>query len=881
MLPPIVSSYQQYKHDTAKIATWLFQKSSDCGFVRSKAMRRKASKSSKYEIALKEFVPMAEAIAKSADKFGVKITTGMIKTFKRCIRARSGINEWFIAEDSENDVSNEGHKHCVAVLQEALEVLVPLQKLQEIDESGYKLAKLRSNSEEDTATLQVKNAFGSLMVEELDEAILAAVADATPEPSAKGAVECSLEDNGEDWFFAVQSFFDEIHEMRTLIQALWMGYAAGDIDVATVSVVSNTAVDLANLKPNPTWGDHLVPLEAWDAVEESLLLPYRWLASHIERANGPTGVAITRPAFVGQYDALFDRSKATPKQLYEQDSALLTDMLTTTLPYVLMGTTPNDTELLKGLRTVTEEERSPPTWLAFAAQLYVDAQTSLKTKGTQPCSDLIEFALDARRVLRGHAKFNQKHTLVGYQTPQSELWPETTEEIEQWVLDDQMHKSMNASYSLAAQKRQNKKSKARKVREWQPYEILRMDSTLCGLWKYCFHLQLQTAGLRLVNQTQVMVVAHLYNALKQNDYLPKDCVWQDVEYLLKIHERANTFLGERPKTIEECTKRLALAQGVSPQTFAAGRREGARARPVFSKSGGKILQRSTPIAEVFVERFLEDGSTDLSLANIETVLTKRGSSAATGEVSGGGLISPNTDDDQEGSEDDADDIHDSTLMQWNDTRTVPSVGFLEELAAALQAEHLDLQFDYFSFHRQTRSLLEQIHTACYDYGKDWIKEEFWEAMAGPEGAMMMPGVIMLAASSPAKSQNLYALKDVAVVDTRGLKAAAVVMKEFIEREGAAYSEKELSQLDLRQKMGEREHGDDWDTDVATLMANLGLTGSVGRVDGMTKQESARELKAWTVEKAAAKWNSLSESEKAAQTCRPKERVPSISTTTAT
>jgi hypothetical protein len=503
MLPPIVSSYQQYKEDTATIATWLFQKSSDCGFVRSKAMRRKASKSSKYEIALKEFVPMAEAIAKSADKFGVKITTGMIKTFKRCIRARSGINEWFIAEDSENDVANEGHKHCVAVLQEALEVLIPLQRLQEIDRSGYKLANMQSTQEQDAATLNVKNAFGNLVIEELDEAVLAAVADAFPEPSTKGAIECSLEDDGEDWFFAVQSFFDDMHEMRGYIQHLWKRYATGDMDSGTVSVVSNTAVDLvrraeaelakikvpepynaldkdlpelwfaelnvqAGLGPMRPSRETMVPLEAWAAVEESLLLPYRELELHASRITSGAGMPMTRPAWLGQYDALLDRSKAGAQRLYEQDAALLSDMLTTILPYTSIGNTPNDTELHKGLRTETPTGKTP-TWLVFAAQLYVDAQTALKTKGSQPCSDLIEFALDARRVLRGHAKFDQKHELVGYQTPASRIWTaEVADEIEQWVLDDQIYKSMSSAFTQAGMRRSNAKTGSKKFREWQP-----------------------------------------------------------------------------------------------------------------------------------------------------------------------------------------------------------------------------------------------------------------------------------------------------------------------------------------------------------------------------------------------------------------------------
>lgn len=277
---------------------------------------------------------------------------------------------------------------------------------------------------------------------------------------------------------------------------------------------------------------------------------------------------------------------------------------------------------MEGLSSQTLNNKTP-TWLVFAAQLYVDARTTLRTKSTQPCSDLVGFSLDARRVLRGHAKFDAKHVLVGYQSLTSQKWPDVAQEIETWALKDEMYHILNTKMSVKKQRLGNLKTNAKKTREWQPYEILKMDPTLVGRWKYCFSLQLQSEGIRLVNETQVMVVAHLYNALKQNGYLLEDCEWIDAEYLLDIHAKANTFLGERPKTIEDCTKRLALAQGVSPQTFAAGRRRGQGPRVLYSKSGGRILDRGTPVASAFVNRFLLDGKTETCLVDLEAILAKR------------------------------------------------------------------------------------------------------------------------------------------------------------------------------------------------------------------------------------------------------------------
>jgi hypothetical protein len=59
--------------------------------------------------------------------------------------------------------------------------------------------------------------------------------------------------------------------------------------------------------------------------------------------------------------------------------------------------------------------------------------------------------------------------------------------------------------------------------------------------------------------------------------------------LVEMHGRQDIFLGDFPTTIEDCTKRLAMFQGVSAQTFAKNRRRGGQ-QVVFSKNGGRILK---------------------------------------------------------------------------------------------------------------------------------------------------------------------------------------------------------------------------------------------------------------------------------------------------
>lgn len=1008
MLPEaLLSKYKQYKHDTASIAAWLHSTAHRCGYDsqavakpvttpaagklkgRARKLARDAASAAKkpqsdagknassngetkYEVKIREFVPMAESIADyAAVNAGVKISTGTVKIFKRCIQARTGAIEWFRSSagadsDSDGDTkSTEGHTHIVNVLQQALQALIPVHDLQELEKASFKLSEANLSKKTDPA-LSLSNAFTHLEIEELDEPVNDATRSAAATPVGSSAapqkVTYSAEEDSEEWIFALFCFFDDLHDIRGYLNSLWAVYMLGHIDLSTVAVVTNTAIDLVRRAehefhknglsiPKP-YGDKefkghlchcyfmetclreglpplgptknmLVPLEAYDQVEESFLLVWRVMLIHTEQIRHTKGsVPVTRPPWIGTYDPLLDRSTASPEEIYEQDSALLLDMLVTLVPFATLSETPNDDELMKGLHDELLEGRLP-TWLVFAGQVYLDIHSILRTKGTQPFSDLYDFALDARRVLRGHNKFQDKRALVGNQSLQSQAWiDDVHKNLEDWVFNDKTFKILDKGISLKGQLKGNKKTGSKKTREWKEYEILRMHPLLAGMWKYSFQLMIQCEGIRLVNETQVLVAAHLYNALRQNNYLPTDLVWADAEYLLSIHAKANTFLGSRPVSIEDCTKRLALAQGVSPQTFAPNRRPGQRV--VLSKSGGKFLRPSTPVAGVFINRFLEGGSIELSLDNIETILGHRleerkvrhaskvkmvtairelnnqGISIGTfegfnamlkamdrpplsksqwqakNEGEGGELmhevekeLAPKTQVERDGgvvgedgslsaeSEDsDEDDSIESgemdfeaaVLDKWEQTHSLGLVEFLRELGKALNDECLDLQFDYFGFHRQTRTLLEKIHRACLPLASPNTREPMTTMLESEEGPLMLPALIMLLACDPSKARNLLALKaDDWDVDDSGLVTAAEVMREFIEREGSTYSVKEEKRLEMRKAMGKREHGDDWEEELELTAANAGIPGAVGRWNGLNVQENADKMKAWTID----------------------------------
>lgn len=243
-----------------------------------------------------------------------------------------------------------------------------------------------------------------------------------------------------------------------------------------------------------------------------------------------------------------------------------------------------------------------PAWLLFASQVFVEIHHVLSTKSQQPLEIWTDWGLKSRRTLRGHHKFIEKHGIPSTSNTREEFFISSTrKDIEKWVLEVKMSRTVN-KYLAEARLSPNghfEEGSAAKYRQWEDNEALRIQPSLCGLWKYSFQLKLQHLGLQLVNQSQTMVAARLYNALQQNGHLDRDCIWLDTENLLNTHRKADTFGGSRPRRIEDCVRCLALAQGMSPQRSDACRC-GRNQQVVSSKKKVRFLREATPIAGIFI-----------------------------------------------------------------------------------------------------------------------------------------------------------------------------------------------------------------------------------------------------------------------------------------
>lgn len=635
----------------------------DAAASQAKQAQSDVASSKETIVKTREFFPMARTIADAVDS-KVVIPLNILKTWRSCITARSTTAKWYeIEADSgrDHDDSNEKHVYFIDVLKESLQMLVPVAKLQELDKNNFRLPKSST-----TPLEQVSNRYAHLEIQDIDEDTYDKLPNVvveptkslqTNEPKGKFALD-ELEEMSE-YLFMLDCFMADVQNVREQLKQVWENYADAQIDLTTASVTTSIGIEMIKraeadfLKIKHSYGEtfgdspismmwfgeccfrqgmkppsqkpdrqFFVPMSAWKEAQESYLHIFRFLQVYsngtMPGLEGPNRIfALTRPAYFGTYNPELEYDELPPTRQYEQVAALVNDMLVTVGGFVMLAESPNDDMLMSGIAYLQQNQISPPFWLCFAVQNFVDVHFILKTRSERPYEELRDFALSARRTLKDHQQFLEKHPLAKMRSQDDEeAVHETLREIEEWVLEDKVKQVMNSVKQVAATK---------KRRVWQDFEVLRMSPVLCGMLKYCYHIQLQWKGISLVNDTGIVTAAHMYNALQQNGYLTKNgekIVWDDMEYLLDLHKAEDTFMGQRPRSIEDCTKRLALVQGVAPTTFAR-RRRGNNNRVLRSRAGSRFLSASTPVAQILGQKYLTRGESDWHLDQLDVIVGRK------------------------------------------------------------------------------------------------------------------------------------------------------------------------------------------------------------------------------------------------------------------
>ncbi|RDI84382.1 hypothetical protein Vi05172_g5646 [Venturia inaequalis] len=718
MLPDYLSSsYARYKEDTHTVASWLANTAAKHGYSdftsfsmpiegpkpsgRLKGKARKGAKAvaantikpQERVISVKDFRKLSCYIASSS----ISVPQSVLRTLDRAIKVRRTHGSVYTNASQGCDQ----HTHFINVLEQVKETLQP--------QVAHEVAKPKQTTSSNLGSLS--SVFEPLSLDvDADDRNSSPTSCDVPSTHDSGKlphVRVALDTEQEiaESYFAVYCFFEDLRELLTSVAQVWIDYREGRLYIITASITVNTTIDLArnleeellkgvpkscpeivrmhyeaccqlsnkdpDLKQEP---DDLFNFEAYEEADRSFSTILAILSTC------PTQF---RDYFSSdEYEAFkstdsFSCKTNSNRDSYQLGKLLLIDCFRD-LQDMMRAILPSDPAPIHDDFTRASIEwmyfsnRRPTLWMLFAAKVYLVSRHVLEGDVGRGCQDLHKAGLAMSWTIREHIQFHECRKISYWKETNMKSAIDMMTTIRSWA----------TSAGEAKNKLYSGEKTIKIVAAIAKENHLANNPMMCGLLLYRFRVMLQNCGLGLVNASLSVVYAvHLYHAVKQEQLLHQDinyhetAEWADLEMIMTLQGDKTFFLGERPKTPEGYFKQSILSMGSSAVNYAKNRRN---IRPVLSNKGQKKLLALTPVMDMFSERLLtETPRLNVGPDDVERILSKAKSVD-----------------------------HNGTTRKRDQCHT--PVQLLDSLRTALQAEVLELTFDYLGLHRTCYTLFEDI-----------------------------------------------------------------------------------------------------------------------------------------------------------------------------
>lgn len=338
-------------------------------------------------------------------------------------------------------------------------------------------------------------------------------------------------------------------------------------------------------------------------------------------------------------------------------------------------------ELISAIRTMYATEQVS-VFLAFAMQVLLDVQDTLGSQLVEPLHQLQRTARAAKSTIGtvfSSLEFRSGNHVL--KTPFSG----TLRAIEDCILRDvlgELRKRMFGSEEDGA--------------DLGPYFLLSHQPIICGLLNLAITVRMrsQSESLAFVSAS-LSSVAHLYNALRKSSAL--NLPWPDMNLFICIQTPAKLFIGNIPRTSEDCYKRYILSLGVSIQNMSKerisclkNRRIPSAGRLVMSEKGLRDWRYKSPLMEMLEQRFLVwKPRTDDMIYRLEEVFEAESRSHQASEP--------------------------EALTQFEGNTPTRNTQLLRAFQTVMCQESPALEFDYIAMHFRCLKLLRRL--------KSWLAEE--------------------------------------------------------------------------------------------------------------------------------------------------------------
>jgi hypothetical protein len=736
---PLAGIYRSYKRDTDAVASWLASTARAAGFVaeqpaqsgnqpptaegtpgpratankgRLKGKQRKEARA-KYTVALRDFVPMADFIAKQQKPRAV-VPVELSLTLDRVIASRLRFARLWRRKEINPDPGACGrHDFFVDTLNAVKAAL----------SSHLQVAQTAAETDQES----IPNRFTRLKVEEPSDEFLEwwhHGADSKAKGNrARVTYEAETPNNRMETLLRYMLVLEDVAKIRLGIMTMWKEHKAGLLDLGAAALATNAAVSLARGimdEVEPPLQPHKAGLEA---VTADHLCACQFMLDQPEDPNAPAGdrsetfiVALTTlHKFTQQGDfariplsengELAAGAADAGPDPDEEDMHVALEML---IELAIFQRGVRDYPFEDELMRMVRELRGSPSVKAshaFALQTFLDVRRVMRGSTHAAHAYVTDAMARFKDSLRRHVDF---HKGTNTSKPRADIDARVRSILGliEWVANDPVHvcKTKLASSGQLF------------VSQASKHRMMRYSPVMAGLWLQFVRRAMCDVGVGAANAwASISSAAHLHNALRtQTDLL--DEPWEDLDQTLALVGESCVWVGGvRPDNKADCIKRYAMQQGISLSFLSAhpGQDHVRRGQP--KPKARPILPRA-PISTMMTSAIREGRGLVWTAEEISRV----------------------TDADHHG-------------LRRTAPRTTPGPqgavptpdGLVQALASALHGETAELAFPYLTMHRSCWELLREIRDKCSVQLRPVVRDisgKTEEALTGLVGDIMVNGM---------------------------------------------------------------------------------------------------------------------------------------------
>ena len=551
------NSYQRYKANTDVFAGWLLETNEACKHMDSDNSSIGASTKSKrtkgkelkqaqpisaktlqdgegndtqkpaYRLALEDLQSYAANIAKSRTP-PVKIPRDILQAALQAVSARRKSTAWF-QENSSESQSNSTHTYFADVLEKALRIVC--------SQLPDPTPPPRENKT--STNLNKSNYFASLALSDDAEDDAGAKATPTTTSEATRYVLKTPDDSEQveaEKRFATSCMFDDLNRIEEHVQGEWVAYSAGEIDLITVPLVTNSAIDIARQivedlqRVYPDLGDfrstmHAImsyrPKSSAHTLPESLT----WLiGKHMAGEEKEPGNVEGQPGMMALPEVEFKRwlfvypakllyifcdflpsgpllpFKGYNYEAYRVQVAMLIagvdvfaehynvlrDMLAEISIFDLMDPPLCAQDAFSAGVCAMAKTKVVPVWLAFAAGLFINIHRITTPNTSRGFDELRDVAAHVARNIDKYQSLSAERKPADHEDCDF-LVESLSDVLDGWVIEDGLLHAKQKVFDKFSHPKFNPEIEARYLYRHHPL--------LCGILSSYFLLRLQEAGL--------------------------------------------------------------------------------------------------------------------------------------------------------------------------------------------------------------------------------------------------------------------------------------------------------------------------------------------------------------------------------------------------